>query len=331
MCILCSKKLKHQLLKFNQQNENHKYCSIYHCSGCSCNGGGVCQFRKNVSEHHHDESLQMTSYNNLFEVFAEVSPLVVGNEAEIVAHFTWIDGFKPLESGTVTATINVGGKTISQSAEMPARQGIYKLKITPDTEGEGSMVFVVKTNGEESTLTVNNIKVYRDEHEAQHAAAKSKATSSNGVVFTKEMSWKVNFATDSCRKMPFDQVINTMGRVQPSQGDEYAVAAKTSGIVALNGEITEGKMVKKGQVLFTIESNGLAEGDLNVRLREAENNYLLAKAEYERKQALAKDNIVSASELQQAANAFENAKSEYQHLKNNFSGGRQNVVAPVSG
>lgn len=101
--------------------------------------------------------------------------------------------------------------------------------------------------------------------------------------------------------------------------------------MSINGELTEGKSVKAGQTLFSIESGGLAEGNLDVRYQEAENNYLLAKAEYERKQSLAADNIVSSSDLQQAKTRYENAKTLYQNLKRNFSSGRQSVGAPISG
>lgn len=281
--------------------------------------------------HEHDENLQLTAYNDLFEVYAEVSPLVANEAAEVVAHFTWLHNFKPLETGTVTATLTVGGKTVSQTMEKPAREGIYKFSITPSATGIGQLSFEIVSNDPRSVITVSNVTVYADAHEAQHAAADAKATSSNGVVFTKEMSWKVDFSTDSCRTMPFGQVIHTMAQVQPSQGDEYAITAKADGIVSINGELTEGKSVKAGQALFSIESGGLAEGNLDVRYQEAENNYLLAKAEYERKQVLAADNIVSNSELQQAKTHYENAKSVYQSLKRNFSSGRQSVGAPISG
>lgn len=281
--------------------------------------------------HEHNENLQLTAYNDLFEVYAEVSPLVVNETAEVVAHFTWLRDFKPLEARTVTATLTVGGKTVSQTMETPVREGIYKFSITPPAKGNGQMSFEIICNGTSSTIIVPNVTVYDDAHEAQHAAAAAKATSSNGVVFTKEMSWKVDFSTDSCCKTPFGQVIHTMGQVQPSQGDEYAITAKADGIVSINGELTEGKSVKAGQTLFSIESGGLAEGNLDVRYQEAENNYLLAKAEYERKQSLAADNIVSSSDLQQAKTRYENAKTLYQNLKRNFSSGRQSVGAPISG
>lgn len=290
-----------------------------------------CRHAHKHEAHEHDENLQLTAYNDLFEVYAEVSPLVVNETAEVVAHFTWLRDFKPLEAGTVTATLTVGGKNVSQTMETPAREGIYKFSITPPTKGNGRMSFEIISNGTSSTIIVPNVTVYDDTRNAQHAAADAKATSSNGVVFTKEMSWKVDFSTDSCRKTPFGQVIHTMGQVQPSQGDEYAITAKADGIVSINGELTEGKSVKTGQTLFSIESGGLAEGNLDVRYQEAENNYLLAKAEYERKQSLAADNIVSSSDLQQAKTRYENAKTLYQNLKRNFSSGRQSVGAPISG
>ena len=55
--------------------------------------------------HSHDESLQLTAYNELFEVYAEVTPPVAGDSCEVVAHFTWLNDFKPLEAGSVTATL----------------------------------------------------------------------------------------------------------------------------------------------------------------------------------------------------------------------------------
>lgn len=281
--------------------------------------------------HEHDENLQLTAYNDLFEVHAEVSPLVVDETAEVVAHFTWLRDFKPLEAGTVTATLTVWGESDAQTRYEPVREGIYKFYINPQAAGRGEMSFEIVSNDIHSTVVVRNVMVYDDDHEAYHAAEDAKATSSNGVVFTKEMSWKVDFSTDSCRKMPFGQVIHTIGRVQPSQGDEYAITAKADGIVSITGELTEGKSVRAGQTLFSIESNGLAEGNLDVRYQEAENNYQLAKAEYERKQTLAADNIVSNSDLQQARTRYENAKTLYQNLKRNFSAGRQSVGTPISG
>jgi RND family efflux transporter MFP subunit len=110
------------------------------------------------------------------------------------------------------------------------------------------------------------------------------------------------------------------------------VVAKSSGVVTFsNAKITEGTPVVAGQQLFSIESSNMADNNMAVRYAEAENNYELAKAEYDRKQNLAKDKIVSASELQRAKAEYDNAKALYETIKNNFSQSGQKVTSPISG
>lgn len=278
--------------------------------------------------HSHDESLQLTAYNELFEVYAEVTPPVVGDTCEIVAHFTWLDSFKPLESGTIKATI---GST-EQTLDTPTRLGIYKFHLVPASTGEACITFEITTPDGTSHLVTPTFTVCDDDHEAQHIAADLKAASSNGVVFTKEMSWKVDFATDSCRRELFGQVIRAMAQVQPSQGDERVVAAQGSGIVsAAIASLVEGSAVSGGQTLFSIESGAMAEGNLAVRYSEAESAYRLAKTEYERKQSLAADRIVSEAELQRAKANLEQAEAVYNNLRSHFSSGRLAAKSPING
>lgn len=288
--------------------------------------------RQAETEHEHEESLQLTAYNDKFEVYAEVTPLTINEPSEIVAHFTWLHNFKPIEEGTVTAVLTVGNKTVSQTLNSPTRQGIYKFSLTPKIAGQGYIEFNIKTKEGTSRLTTPSITVYTDAHEAQHKAAEQKAKSSNGVVFTKEMSWKVDFSTEPCRTEPFGQVIRTMAQVLPAQGDERVVVAKSSGIVTLvSGGLTEGKAVSAGQALMTINSDGMADDNLKVRYQEAEAAYRLAKSEYERKRALSAEKIVSESDLQQARGEYERTKAIFDNLNSNFSSGRQTATASISG
>ncbi len=290
--------------------------------------GTMAGCRQTTSESEHDdESLQLTAYNNDFEVYAEVTPLVKGEASDVVAHFTHLNNFKPIEKGTVTATLTIAGETVSQTLDAPTRQGIYKFCLTPKKSGKGTLTFSQTTG-----LLTLPVTVYTDAHEAQHAAAEAKATSSNGVVFTKEMSWKVDFSTDSCRRESFGQVIRTMAQVLPAQGDERILTAKASGIVTLTTTgLTEGKAVSAGQALMTIASSGMADDNLQVRYQEAEANYRMAKAEYERKQSLKTDKIVSESDLQKALNDYERAEANYRNLRSNFSSGLQTAKATISG
>lgn len=248
----------------------------------------ACNHHHQQEGYAHDEVLQLTAYSDRFEVYAAAEPFVAGTESEIVAHFTFLDSFKPLEAGTVIASLVSGGEVLAQDTlTAPTKQGIYKLHLTPSREGQGVVLFRVQTDGTEEVLTSPAVTIYTDAHEAQHAAAELKATSSNGVVFPKEASWKAAFATDSCRLQPMGSVIRTMAQVLPAQGDERTVTAQAAGIVTIAANMSAGASVTSGQTLLTIESGTMADGNLALRYQEAENDYRIAKSEYERKQALA--------------------------------------------
>jgi len=170
----------------------------------------------------------------------------------------------------------------------------------------------------------------READDAQEEAVE--VTSSNGVVFTKEQSREADFATAEVRREPFGQVIRTTAQIQPSQGDEQVVSAKACGVVLFtSGNVVEGKAVSVGQALFSIDGSGMADNNLSVRFAEAESEYNRAKAEYERKTELSKENIVSQSDLLSAKTDFINAEANYDNLRRNFSAGKQIVSAPIGG
>lgn len=283
-------------------------------------------------EHAHIENLQLTAYSNDFEVFAEATPFVVGKPGEILAHFSFLKNFKPLERGSVTASLIVGTHGVRQKLEQPTRPGIYRFTLQPEKEGEGKIIFDIRTPDSKSQIIVLNIRIYTNEQDAQHASAEAVATSTSGAVFTKEQSWKVDFATDEVRRESFGTVIRTVGQIQPSSGDERIISARTSGIVLFPGDnVVVGKSISAGQSLFTIDASGMADNNLSVRIAEAKNEYNRAKMDWERKNELAKDNIISQSELLKARTDFDNAEANYNNLRRNFGSGRQSVSSPISG
>ncbi|MDR0295887.1 MAG: efflux RND transporter periplasmic adaptor subunit [Prevotellaceae bacterium] len=279
----------------------------------------------------HGESLQLAAYNAGFELFAEATPFVVGQTSDILAHFSHLENFKPLAEGSVTISLIVGTDGIRQTLEQATRTGIYLFSLQPTAAGRGKLIFDIKTTKGVSQIVVPNITVFTDEHDAQHAAAHDAAESSNGVVFTKEQSWKIDFATAEARREVFGQVIRTTAQIQPSQGDERIIVAKASGTAFFNTNIVEGKAVTAGQTLFSIDGSATADNNLAVRYAEAESEYNRAKAEYERKTELAKDNIVSQSDLLKAKTEFASAEAAYNNLRNNFSAGKQNISSPIGG
>jgi len=286
---------------------------------------------KNLHEHE-DVKIQFTAYSTEFELFAEAGPFVVGLTSNVLSHFSNLPDFTALENGSMTIRLIVDGKETNQTLDKPTRKGIYSFYITPETEGNGILLFDIKTDKGEFQIEVPDLKVYRDDHEAIHHAEDLELSAINSVVFTKEQSWKVDFATGLPNTEPFGQVIKTTAQVQSAQSDEIIVAAKTNGIVILSSEnVLEGKSVSNGQVLFSISGSGLSDNNPAVQFMEAQNNYEIAKSDYARKRELAKDKIVSEKELLIAKNKYDNAKVIYDNLNKNFNSSGQIIKSPMNG
>ncbi len=282
--------------------------------------------------HAHDAKLQLTAYSNNMELFAEADPFVVGQNSGILAHFTWLENFKPLEGGEVTVSLIIGKDGAKQTLTKALKPGIYKFEIQPQVAGVGKIVFDINSDKGKAQIIVNNITVYTDRHDADHAAERDVASETNATVFTKEQSWKVDFATAYPKTEAFGQVIKTTAQVQSAQGDEIIVSAKAAGVVLLAADnVLEGKGVSNGETLFSIASSGLASNNTAVQFAEAKNNFEKATADYDRAKALAKDQIVSAKDLLVAKTQYENAKAVYSNMNKNFSASGQSVKSPMSG
>ncbi len=311
-------------------------------------------------DHHSHAAVQYTAYGADFEFFAEAAPFCVGQESAVAAHLTRLSDFKPLDSAQVTLTLTVGDQSVSQSLDHPAQPGIYRFALTPAQAGCGQLKVQVSLPSGLSEVCCQHVHVaaspaelheHEHAHEHEHGETHEHAhehehgeahehehdhehvhAAANAVAFTKEQSWKIDFATDSLRLQPFGSVIKAAGQVLPSQGDEREATASASGVVVYsNPNLVEGTAVKAGQTLFVIESNGMADNNMSVRLQEATAAYTAAKADYERKRQLAEDRIVSQSDLQRSQAVYEAAKAAYDNLKGNFSQKGAVVRAPISG
>ncbi|MBA4408647.1 MAG: efflux RND transporter periplasmic adaptor subunit [Bacteroidota bacterium] len=294
-----------------------------------------CQNKKEatLSQDAHDEAkFQYTAYSTDFEVFAEADAFVVGETANVLSHFSTLPDFKALESGSMTIRLKVSGKEVTQTLDKPTRKGIYSFDIKAEAAGTGTLKFEITNETDSFEVLVPEVTVFAKHHEAHKVSEKVVISRTNTTVFTKEQSWKVDFATDFPRNEPFGQIIKTTAQVQSSQGDEIIVSAKTNGIVMITGNaVLEGKDVSKGQILFFISGSELADNNISVRYSEAKNNLEKAKADYERATELAKDKIISAKDLLSAKNQYDNAKAIFDNLNTNFSASGQSVKSPMSG
>lgn len=293
-----------------------------------------CNHNHEIEIHTESEEVkvQYSAYSERFELFAEADPFVTGQTANVLSHFSNLPDFTAFAKGTITLKLIIDGRSTEQTLENPIRKGIYSFDIRPEESGEGTMEYLVNTDSGDYKVVVPDVKVYSDTHEAIEAAQESISSKTNTTVFTKEQSWKIDFSTGYPARKPFGQVIKTTAQVQSSQGDEVLVTAKTSGIISLSAKnILEGIKVSEGQTLLTIKGSGFAENNSAVRYAEAQNNFEKTKADYERASRLAEDKIVSAKQLLEARTLYENARSVYDNLNQNFNAAGQVVTSPMTG
>ena len=288
--------------------------------------------QETTHEEHEEPKIQYTAYSDNIELFAEADPFVVGETANILSHFSILPEFIAVESGSMSISLIVDGKETNQTLEKPTRKGIYSFDLKPETVGKGNLVFNLINDKGTFQVVVSAVTVYANEHEAHEVAENIVIPKTNTIVFTKEQSWKIDFATEKPTKEPFGQVIKTTAQVHSAQGDEIMISAKTSGIVTIiDNNVLEGKSVISGQSIFSISGSGMADNNSSVRFAKAQNNFKKAQSDYERLKELAKDKIVSKKELLNAENQYENTKAIFENLQNNFSASGQKVTSSLTG
>ena len=171
-----------------------------------------------------------------------------------------------------------------------------------------------------------------EEHNHAHVVYGVESEGKPGdVAFSKEQSWKMNFATAVVNESHFGGAVKVAAKVVPAPGDFTTIVASTSGKVQFVGNVVEGKTVTKGESLFCLEGGDVTDNDAAVKFAEAESGYLVAKADYERKKLLFNEKIVSEREFQAAEAAYKQAEARYTSMKRSFSGGKVTLKAQRDG
>jgi len=296
--------------------------------------------QNNVDAHAHNEDgshvgeeiphLDQTIWTDKTELFVEFPALIVDKPSKFVAHFTVLDKHQPVREGSVTVSLIKGDRGLRNTVEAPAAPGIFSPVIQPKEEGIYQLVFELITPEYSDKITINNITVYADLEEATKVLG---VTEDDGSIsFLKEQAWKIDFQTAAVVNGNIYDVINTSGVWTPSSGSVKSLAAKSNGVVDFKiGNLTEGTAVKQGQLLMSLNSQGLASNNLHTEIAKARANFEQSKLEYERKKELYESKIIPKAEFEKVESNFAIAKYNYQTLASGVSGGSKQVVAPFDG
>lgn len=291
-------------------------------------GCGTDNKKNTETAHTHDEVSpeKHTLYSDQTELFVEFDPLVVNEPASFAAHFTILgDSFKPMTEGSVRAELIVMGKVVSATADAPASPGIFRLSLTPAASGRGALVFHITTPGYTDKITISEVDVYKNSHDAAHA--KQQPANPNEIAFSKELAWRTEFASEQVKKAAFPQIIQTAGEIMAAPGDESALLSPAEGkIFYASEQIAPGAEVGAGQNIFIIAATGAGAENISRRYIESLSGYTAAKSAYERGGELVKEKIISLRDYENLRNEYESARAEYNSLAQNFDPGKGYVI-----
>lgn len=274
--------------------------------------------------------LSHTLWTDKTELFVEFPALIVGNPSKFAAHFTILDKHQPIKDGSVTVSLIKGNNGIRNTAESPSSPGIFSPTIQPKEAGSYQLVFELKTPDYSDKITIGDVTVYANADEVIKALGA--AEDDGSISFLKEQAWKIDFQTAPVVSGKIYDVINTSGVWMPSPGSVKSLAAKSNGVVDFKViNLTEGTAVKRGQLLMSLNSQGLASNNLSTDIASAKAKFQQAKSEYDRKKKLYESKIVPKSEFEKVESSFEIAKANYQSLVSGVSGGSKQIRAPFDG
>ena len=272
-----------------------------------------------------------TIWTDQTELFVEFPALVVGETSRFAAHFTILDGHKPVKEGSVTASLISATKGIRHTVDAPSSPGIFTPSLQPKEAGIFQLIFELSTPAYTDRIIIDSLRVFASEEESTIVLG-AEEEDENGISFLKEQAWKTEFQTAPALKKQIYQTVSTSGVWKVAPSDYQTLVAPSSGRVRFTSNaLTEGSTVRRGQVLMDIISTGLTSNNLSAEIQKAEADYEQARSELGRKEKLHESGIVPKAELEKAKQKFLLAKTNYETLSSGYISGGKQVIAQIDG
>lgn len=289
---------------------------------------------------HGPEPEKLTDFSDKTELYLEFPPLVAGQATTFTAHFTRLADFKPVTQGKLTVVLAGNGAEERFTADAPAVPGIFKPAVTAKAAGERELSLIVESDLGTVVHELGPVTVYADAKAA--AAHEGHGHEEDGIPFTKEQQWKIDFATaEAVKGMARPSVAATATIKGQPDGDAQLVAL-SEGVIRSTGATGSfprvGQAVKKGQVLALLAPKLGGDTDqvtLEAGAGKAKIALEQARRERERMEALFKDEAIPEKRLFEARANERMAEAEAQAAQarqGQFGGtGGIAIRAPIDG
>jgi membrane fusion protein, heavy metal efflux system len=288
---------------------------------------------------HGGGGIKVTHYSDLTELFVEYRPLVMGKDRRFDAHLSWLDNYRAVTEGKLTAELNWPDGKVDRAEAGPSDvEGIFRPLLKASKSGKARLRLVLNSPRGVSSHDLGEMTVWATSEEGAKAAPAEEEID-GAIAFTKEVQWRLPFLAEPVRREDVALTIPVTVDVQMQPRAEAIVSAPVDGIVRANRVPSPGMGVRRGQVLASISSTlggGEDVATLDLAVREARIARDAAAHEVGRMNALVKAEAVPERRLDEAQTELRLAQARIaaaQARRNALAGGGAGVpvVAPITG
>lgn len=272
-----------------------------------------------------------TLYTDSLELFVEIEELMAGRESALLAHFTILGpAYSPLENAVVSLLVNPWQEPVRVIEGKAVRPGIYEFLFKPQQEASVDFEFVVQAGSFADTLELHHIHIGGSGQESHTHDQEAPAV--GAINFTKEQAWAADFNVEAVHEGLFSSVITTSGEMTAMPGEKQNISARSEGLILFTTrDLVQGSKVNKGDLLFTISGEGLADNNVAVKFNESKTKYLLSKSHYDRQRKLYDQRIVSERQFLEARSSYITDSVQYYSLAETVTAVGMNIYSPMSG
>lgn len=284
----------------------------------------------------HDDERRVTVWQDGIEVYIPHPPLLAGEPAQLTVFITALEGYRPIDSGTLSASLRIDERSaIDASVDGPLGNGIFLLGLSPAPAGEHRLLLTLQ--GTERThraeVPLQFVTSASDVHPEDHEE----------IIFTKARQRLIPFATEEVVEEAIAPRITVPAVVEAMPGQRLEMSAAARGMLqAADGRDwpMPGQRVRRGEVLAKLVP--LAGADDMARLASdaeaARARVAIADAALERTRRLVDEGVLAGRQLLEAEaeattarSAMENLEAQLAALRGRAGSGAIALRAPFDG
>jgi len=290
-------------------------------------------------------AIAITRWSEGLELFAEHPPVVVGEEAPLLGHLTWLPSFRSVDDARVRLTLE-GPATVTAEAGM-LRSGIYQIPMEVSAPGtyRGRIELV---EGGEGSVGDFTIEAYADQAAADEAHPPDAEEEDDGSIsFLKEQQWRVPFGTVFAEEGDVRPTVEVTGELTtPPSGTAHVHASIAGRVLPPRGGalVEPGTEVRAGTLLATIAPTpGAPEGatQANLAVVEATTRVEESRAALERARRMLADRAIPERRVAEAERSLQVAEAAlgaarqssalYRSAQSGRGSGSWRITAPIGG